>query len=84
MHPPEETEEKTGTISIRLTGPMPTCRGDLPVLRHTVRLVLKQFVIADSSAHKLLRKGGKIHNTEPLLKVKVSVPVTGLVWPIGG
>jgi len=70
VHPPEGTEEKTGIISIRSTGPMSTCRGDLPVLRHTVRLVLKQFVIADSSAYKLY-KGGKVHNTVPLLKVKV-------------
>ena len=51
VHFPEMTEEKTGMISIRLTGPMSTCCGELPVLRHTARLVLKQFVIADSSAH---------------------------------
>jgi hypothetical protein len=67
VHSPVRTEEKTGMILIRLTGPMSNCRGDLSVLRHTARFVLKQFVTADSSAHKLLCKGGKIHNTEPLL-----------------
>jgi len=67
VHSPEWTGEKTGMISIRLTGPMSTCRGDLPVLRHTARLVLKQFIMADPSARKLLCKGSKIHNTEPLL-----------------